>query len=316
MSSAEFVISFEGEKLKNGKIDVRDLAPALLSLGHAIDAANAAINGDSQPVRVEAKAVSVGCFEVAIDVVLPFWQNVQDLLVSKDVNAAKQILEWIGILTPPAAAVGGGLFWLFRKLNGQPIKRAKHQDDGTVKITYEDGTLDQTLFVPMEVLRLYRERAVQDSLGKLLETLESDEVEAISFKEKSGGKSSSETTLTKADRKIFTAPETPPVTVMETTQEMALSIRTLAFQEGNKWRLFDGQNVITATIDDEDFVNRVDKSIERFAKGDILICKVHTTQLETRDGLRTEHRVVKMIEHRRAQTQISIPFDAPREDED
>ena len=90
---------------------------------------------------------------------------------------------------------------------------------------------------------------------------------------------------------------------------LALSIRSLAFQEGNKWRLFDGQNTIIATIEDKDFVRRVDLNIERFAKGDLLICEVRTIQTQGKDGLKTEHNVLKVVEHRPAPIQISLPFE-------
>jgi hypothetical protein len=89
---------------------------------------------------------------------------------------------------------------------------------------------------------------------------------------------------------------------------MALSIRSLAFQEGNKWRLYDGQNTITAAIDDRDFVEKVDSNLVRFAKGDILVCDVKTVQEQTSEGLKTEHTVIRVLEHRQAPTQISLPF--------
>jgi len=89
---------------------------------------------------------------------------------------------------------------------------------------------------------------------------------------------------------------------------LALSIRSLAFQEGNKWRLFDGQNTITATIDDKDFIHRVDQNLIRFAKGDILVCEVRTIQKQTIDGLKADHIVLRVEEHKQAQAQISLPF--------
>jgi hypothetical protein len=82
----------------------------------------------------------------------------------------------------------------------------------------------------------------------------------------------------------------------------------LAFQEGNKWRLFDGQNTITATIADAEFIGRVDRNLVRFAKGDILLCEVRTVQTQGVDGLKTDHTVLRVLEHRQAPDQIPLPF--------
>ena len=99
-----------------------------------------------------------------------------------------------------------------------------------------------------------------------------------------------------------------PQVVFDTINKLALSIRSLAFQEGNKWRLFDGQNVITATITDSDFIDRVDRNMIRFAKGDLLLCEVRTVQTQGVDGLRTEHTVLRVVEHKPAPDQIPLPF--------
>ena len=115
-------------------------------------------------------------------------------------------------------------------------------------------------------------------------------------------------TLTQTDRTSFSVAEPVPEVVIDSTNRLALSIRSLAFQEGNKWRLFDGQNVITATIADADFIARVDRNMVRFAKGDILLCEVRSVQTQSAEGLKTEHTVLKVIEHRPAPDQFPLPF--------
>ncbi len=56
MSRAGFIVSFDGPGVEDGRIDVRDLAPALLSLGRMIDAANVATSGEKRPIKVEVRA--------------------------------------------------------------------------------------------------------------------------------------------------------------------------------------------------------------------------------------------------------------------
>ena len=97
-----FVVSFHGPGVEAGRIDVRDLAPALLSLGRLIDAANLAVFGEKQPIRLDAKAVSEGSFEILLEAVKPFWVTLTSYLDDKNVEQAKSLLEWLGILGIPS----------------------------------------------------------------------------------------------------------------------------------------------------------------------------------------------------------------------
>ncbi|WP_020186901.1 hypothetical protein [Methylopila sp. 73B] len=299
MSHAEFIIAFKGPAVDDGRIDVRDLAPALLSLGRSIDAANLAINGERHPVKVDVRALSAGSFEVLIDVSLSGWESVKSLLVSSDVETAKALLEWLGLLATGSAS----LIALYRWLAGRKPDNVVRAPGGSV--TIHAGA--ESITVPMEVLRLYRDIAVNRALGEMLDTLKNEALDAIEFRDPHSRRAVE--ILTREDRPAFELPRIEDETVIDDTRQIALSIRSLAFQEGNKWRLFDGQNVITATIEDKEFTSKVDRSAIRFAKGDILICEVRSIQMQTAEGLKSEHFVRKVIEHRPAPTQIPLPLD-------
>ena len=93
MSRAGFIVSFIGPGVEDGRIDVRDLAPALMSLGRMIDAANVALNVEKRPIKVEVRAVAVGSFVVHLDTVLTGWTFVRNLIDRGDVEKAKKLLE-------------------------------------------------------------------------------------------------------------------------------------------------------------------------------------------------------------------------------
>lgn len=163
--------------------------------------------------------------------------------------------------------------------------------------------------VPGEVLRLYQEARVQRELGRLMDVLASPDIDTITFSSSDRRiDASSPVVLTENDRNYVLTEPLPPVLVNETVTLMALSIRTLAFAEGNKWRLYDGQNVINATIEDEEFRRRADQRLERFAKDDVLICEVRTVQTQSEAGLKTEYAIVRVVEHKTPPTQIAIKF--------
>lgn len=300
---AGFIVSFDGPGVEAGRIDVRDLAPALLSLGRLIDAANLAVFGDKQPIRLDAKAVSEGSFEIFLEAVKPFWATITSFLDDKNVEHAKALLEWLGILGLPV--VPASLVAVYRFLNGRKPQKVARAENGQFLIELEG----KRLLVPLEVMRLYQDIAVNKSFSELLNTTEGGAIDKISFRPEGNPITNPTLSLTQEDRPAFTIEEPPATVLLDDTRKIALSIRSLAFQEGNKWRLFDGQNTITATIEDRDFIFRVDANAVRFAKGDVLICDVRSVQTQGRDGLKTEHSVLRVIEHKPAPSQIPLPFD-------
>jgi len=299
---AAFVVSFSGPGVEAGRIDVRELAPALMSLGKLIDAANLATFGEKQPIKIEAKAVSEGSFEVWLEAISNGWSALNIFIDRPDVQHAKTLLEWIGLFSAPP---GVGLITVYRFLRGKkPEKVLKaHANQFLIEM---DG---HQLLVPFDVMRLYQDIAVNKAFSQLISSVEGNNVNKIEFRPEGTPKSIPSLVLTKEDRISVSISEPTPVVVVDDTRRMALSIRSLAFQEGNKWRLFDGQNTITASIEDKEFIDRVDANVVRFAKGDVLICEVRTIQSQGTDGLKTEHTVIKVIEHKPAPTQIPLSFD-------
>ncbi|MCK5235729.1 MAG: hypothetical protein KAR06_01995, partial [Deltaproteobacteria bacterium] len=64
--------------------------------------------------------------------------------------------------------------------------------------------------------------------------------------------------------------------IKEGEAEIKLRIEAPTFIEGNKWRFSDGSQKFLAKIDDEEFLAKVDKGVERFGKGDELFVIMRT----------------------------------------
>lgn len=200
---------------------------------------------------------------------------------------------------------GGSVIFLYRFLNGRKPDRVSPAAQNSFTITVGD----QSLSVSFQVLRLYQDITVNRAFNEFLTVVEAGKIDKVEFRSEGSPKGTGALSLTTEDKNKFVLSEMQPETVIDDTRRLALSIRSLAFQEENKWRLFDGQNTITAKIEDRDFMERVNMNMIRFAKGDILICEVKTVQTQSIDGLKTEHTVMRVIEHRQAPTQIALPFD-------
>ena len=93
MSKARFSITYDGTALSSGAMDVQDLAPALLAVGQLFDAANFTLNGEQASIKVNVAATGSGSFEVFLEVVQPYTQQVVSLFSGEDITAALNLKE-------------------------------------------------------------------------------------------------------------------------------------------------------------------------------------------------------------------------------
>jgi len=202
MSKTGFIVTFDGQGVHDGRIDVRDLAPALLSLGRLIDSANLIINGENCAIKVQVKAVAGGSFEVYLDAALTNWDYIKSLLDSSDVETVKKLLEWLSIIGSSTV----GIVQLYRWLNGKKPDKVIREKDGAFVFELEG----RRLVVPFEVMRLYQERVVNQEFSRLLDTLSSGSIEKINFISEEAPKHTPALTLTASDRQAFAIEEPEP----------------------------------------------------------------------------------------------------------
>ncbi len=79
------------------------------------------------------------------------------------------------------------------------------------------------------------------------------------------------------------------------------------FEDGLKWRLSDGEARISADMKDEAFQQKVDAGLP-FRKGDILLLKLRTTQVQTANGIKNEHVIEKVEKHIPKAEQGELPI--------
>ena len=105
------------------------------------------------------------------------------------------------------------------------------------------------------------------------------------------------TSTTKAERAFFASQleQTADELLLEREYDGIFSIIAPVFKEDNKWRLSDGNSNLNVSIMDKEFLDRVDARKVSFYKGDLLKCKIRTTQWKSENGLKTEHEVLQVI---------------------
>jgi hypothetical protein len=178
-SQVTFQVTYDGPALAHHTMDVRDLAPALLSLSNLIDESGRLLYGPKTNFKVHVKNVGDGCFMTELAV---FFQSAETLLNSSGFTAGKNLLESIGILSVIGSVGTGGyvsLLALVKWLKGKPpVVESISEDKNTAVLEFENLTIE----VPLEVLRLYRDIPVRSALEKVVEPLGSKGVDSIAFK--------------------------------------------------------------------------------------------------------------------------------------
>ncbi len=302
MSRTTLKIVFDGPAIRNGTMDVRDLAPALLAMGKLCEEANRVLNDKKTGITVLVKSdFQAGSFHVNLDVVQSLIEQMRSLLIGENATAAANLITFLGFT---GSVAGYGLLKLLKRLKGRQPRRLVILEDGNVRIELEEGSLE----VPREVINLYRDLDTRKAIADLVRPLEREGIDLIAFS--SDGQPPE--TVTKEDALSLTIiPDAQEEQIVSEERNAAFSIVAVTFKDGNKWRLSDGQNTIGVTMADDDFLGRVNRNEISFSKGDILVCRLLTEQWRTAESLRTEYTVLEVLEHKSAARQLPLPFDAP-----
>lgn len=306
MSKASFNVLYDGPALASSEMDVRELAPALLSLGALLDEANETINSGKAKVAVKVKAsFKTGCFGIELDVTQSFLQQMNIIFANDKVATAKQLLEWLGLLVGTSAIAAGsvkGLIGLLKWLKGKPLTKVVLLDNGLVRVEVDNKSIE----LEKEIIDLYRQTKLRNALEGVLKPLESEGIDEFAVTDK--GQKNRFLIISGNEVEYFHTPETQPELLSEQDLEINLQLVNIAFKEENKWRFSDGTNSFYAVVADQSFLDKVRRN-EAFASGDILKAKIRRTQYLAGDSMKTEYTVLNVIEHRRASTQLPLEYE-------
>ncbi len=299
MSKATIQIAYDGEDVVNGTMNARELAPALLGISNLLEDANRVMNGDETTANVLIRSdFRSGSFEITLDLIQTLAKATKAMIGIIETHSAKEIAELIGV----SAGCGISLLKLVKWLKGRKITKATTIDNGRIRIETEQDF--DSLEVSDQVIRLYRDRKVRESLNAVLHPLQRQGIDKFIVRE---GNNEVET-INKSEKEYFEVPLIPDEEITESTRKAAFNVVGVFFEENLKWKLFDGDNRINASILDKGFLEQIEKGNVSFTKGDILEVELRTRQWKTTSGLRTEHEITKVIKQHKAFDQLPLPF--------
>jgi hypothetical protein len=301
MSKETFHVLYDGPALANHEMDVRDLAPALLALGQVLEEANSAINDGRAKVQVQVRAsFKTGCFGIELDLVQSLIQQAQSLFTQDHIASAKTLLEWVGLVMGGKEGVST-LIGFMKWLRGRKIDKIVLLDNGNMKVVLDEESLE----VESQIIELFRRSDLRKALEGVLKPLDKDGIDKFAVVNRT--QSQEFVVIDKSERVYFTAPAPQAETLSEEEIVMNLQLVNVAFRDDNKWRFSDGNSTFFALVEDIDFLNKVQGN-EPFSRGDILRARLRRIQVLSGEDMKTEYRLLQVLDHRRSGVQLPMPF--------
>lgn len=305
MSHETIQLAYDGEALREGSMDVRDLAPALLAIGRLCERANTVLNGDRAEVAVKVRSdFKTGSFELHIDVSQKIIEAAKFLFSHKDeVTTARDLLTILGLSASGLSATGIGLFKLIKWLKGRKATKTIVLENGNTRI-FVDTSTDEHIDVKPEVVNLYNDEGIRQASLDVVKPLETTGIDTFEVREETGPID----IIKREDLPSFaslsvTPPEVPLVT---SERDAALVVIKPSFDDDLKWMFSDGEARFSAAMMDSVFLEKLSNRQISFAKGDVLVVHLSTKSYQTATGLRTEHKVDKVLEVKPAPRQMSL----------
>lgn len=299
MSKTTFKVAFDGTALRDGEIDVRDLAPALLALGDVVQAANRALNGDRADARLKMKATRRGSFEALLAIDVSILSVLGDLLDSVSahpdrVTAADALLDLL--IKGGSVLAGGtaGLFAVLKMLKGQRPDRIETSSDGTTTIVHNHTAI----VIDPRTLTLLNDEQTRKAVDRFAEkSLTGPSIDSVRIAD---GEGRTQVEIFESDRQAMAMPD--PIAESENLppeeRKVWLRIITSAFRDGYKWRFSDGgEKPFAADVEDVGFVNGVLEGTISLSANDTLLCLISEQQSIGPGGLSKTVKVLKVLEH-------------------
>lgn len=275
--SEKLEIMYDGPALSDGTMDLDVLAPALLAIGNLFQASNKILYHKRQPLKVSIRAeMKKGSFHVILDIASQTYTFFSDPVVLN-------IMATIGFASTVSGINIVTLFQFVKWLKGRPYKVKAEGDD--LEVTTNDN---DKLIISQNVYLLYQNSEVLSHLNSIVKPLRQEGITDFSAHHAS----SEPITVSKAEAISFSFDEeigSPNIV------KITLDIITLSFDSTYAWRFHDGENTITARIEDRIFWDKIDNHEIQINKGDKAIVDMQTRQFRTPTGkLKKENLIIKI----------------------
>ncbi|MDE2154663.1 MAG: hypothetical protein KGJ32_02040 [Xanthomonadaceae bacterium] len=284
------LLRYQGPAVDDGTMNVYDAAANMVAFSNFVVAAAHKLYGDEAQVTADITAFKHASFGTNL-----LFQ------VAPAIAATLPILPMLPDLISVATTVKESIE-LYRFLRGEKPAKVQHINDHSISVTNNSGNI---IVVNTPALHLTLDRTAGEAAAQFIGTaLSKPGVNQIEIS--TNGAPLVQAT---ADEALFYRPISDEEILVESTVQMGLVIESLSFKDGNKWKMWNGSESLGYTMEDEDFIGRVNNG-EAFRKGDILTCDVRVTQTKSGGALKLQRAIVKVHDHKTGLNQPSLDLGA------
>ena len=292
MSVETIHVVYDGAPMANGAMDVRDLAPALLSIGELCQEVNRQVYGTDTVISVRVKAdFQKGSFGVDLEVVKTFLEQARSLLSNVDPKSAQTLIEIV--------FGGGGILAILKWLRGRKDPATTNLENGNIRIEIK-GDGNNHIVVKSQVYKLANDPAIRKYVDGAIRQLKNPGMTKMEVKQ------SNRTiqTVEKGEVPYLSVDHEDETQALQTegrheaVRVAYLEIIKLSFKPGNKWSFSDGSGgLLSVSIEDQEFQDKVDRHEYSFGNGDQLKVSLKTVTTRLPSGkYQAAHAIVKVLE--------------------
>lgn len=302
MSTAAVTVRYDGPILADHRMDVADLAPALLGLSELCKIANRKFNGDKASVKVLIGAdVDHRCFQVDLQVMQTIWDTTKSILGNDNISSAKVLLEWLGLVG--IVPLGGGLLQVLKLLKGQKITSAttmvskEGRDEVVITI---NGDNNNVLIVPPQTIALLRDSDVITNAKKVVQPVTQAGYDSVEFE--SGGRTLEKIYKDDALAIARIDPKNIESTEIDEPQRIIAWVTVYSpvyDSKAKNWRFKFGESHPYMDISETDIVHSALKRGGTMAEDQYKV-ELEITQEHTPNGIANHYKITKVLDFRPA----------------
>jgi hypothetical protein len=279
-------LSYSGPAVDIGSMDVYEASANMIAFSQFVVLAAKAQFGPEANIEARVNGFERGSF--VTDIVFQVSGATATIFSAATSRQLWEVIE------------GAVKLWKFLKgLAPNKIEHAHTPDlHQSVRVTNNDG---QILQVSTQSLTVVFSEKGSSAAGRFIrEALMHQGMDGV----KITGEGKKKIDIAQAESEYFVS-VSPSETITDAVSPMALIIEAPVFKEDNKWRFSDGLTSFFATIEDKDFLAKVNAG-ERFGKGDILYADVRLNQEQIGMKLVADRAIVRVREHRIGPKQLDF----------
>ena len=281
-NQTEFSIVYGGDAYSDNQIDARTLGNALSSLASLIEHSDKLLNGENATPKLTIKAHKEGSFEV----------------ICEAIGISVNTLQALGLATGSATAIAS-IWSAIEMLKGKVIAEIiVDKQKGTSKLIVDDEVIECT----EDVKKLVTSPIIRQEIDKLVyQPLQTNNSSTFNLKTSD---QTIRTEVTKNNVINFKKKSTPVLKTIEyDDEELNVNFAKVNFSSVRGWSIILPDNThLSVAMNDESFLERVNKNETRFSKDDLFVVSLRTETVKEDDKIvNTSYSIERVLRHRAAQ---------------